>query len=130
MKWKQSLRKIEDRKISVNNNSESDFDVTFNPSAVKHENINPNKLESDKELNNLYKQLDSLDIIIEKDKEKENTNQKEEEKIKEQERLKEEERKKEEERIKEEQRLKEEQLKEEEIIFVQNQINAQSILIN
>ena len=74
-------KKIEDRKISVNNNSESDFDVTFNPSAVKHENINPNKLESDKELNNLYKQLDSLDIIIEKDKEKENTNQKEEDKI-------------------------------------------------
>ena len=74
-------KKIEDRKISVNNNSESDFDVTFNPSAVKHENINPNKLESDKELNNLYKQLDSIDIIIEKDKEKENKNQKEEDKI-------------------------------------------------
>ena len=74
-------KKIEDRKISVNNNSESDFDVTFNPSAVKHENINPNKLESDKELNNLYKQLDSIDIIIEKNKEKENKNQKEEDKI-------------------------------------------------
>ena len=77
----EETKKIEDRKISVNNNSESDFDVTFNPSAVKHENINPNKLESDKELNNLYKQLDSIDIIIEKNKEKENKNQKEEDKI-------------------------------------------------